>query len=946
MHSDTCYWGVTMRHRVHSRARVGRLLGLLATVLLGSSAAAAANRVTPFALRVDMAKADALSLSREPKADTVQDLVAPAERGTDLKITARAKQLGGTFDSLQIEVYVENLQVYPIDQVVVQFTAASGVAGIFDYTTDAYSKEALPPPYVINAGRIAGNGIKRLILGTKKSFAPTLTGTISFAPSSGSGQTTTNLLVSPLNDELWVVSTDTAEVVVFALPGKQEIARIPVGARPSGLALQQERDWIVVASAGSNTVAIIDRKTKAVLNTLGQGDVYGRELRYVMTSQKSPTIYVSSYVEGILSKIDLDQNAQVLASATVEIGARPSGMSITADESYLYVAHYLPRGDIQHNEGWLSLVNLATFAKERETILEDLFNPGNPRLQCLADFYNNYLPAKLIYGQLSARDFSLEGVSSQLSGVFLDPSGQTAWVPGTRITGALVVLERGANADKSLTRFGGLQPAQLSAPLLFPFDASGKSQLKEYYTRDVEMAIPTLKDIVTCMRHPIEIEFIDRSLQNYDKEQSNPFLAYGIPHAGLTGLGLVNTITFSKGGRKAFLLSHTSDEIAIYDGVTMNPASQLHMQLSGDNPKGMTLTPDGKKAYVLYENSPFISELDTSAYAADDAAQLPQPYEIPYYYLPTSKNLVQLGGVVGLPLIRNIEQVPLKPQIEEVAQISLVAKDPLPAPVRRGKILFQTANPDKYTVSANRLGACASCHPNGGNDGSSWVTMEGPRRTMSLRGGLADRGWLHISATHANAQEFAETIVPERLGGSLTPDDQDAMVMYLNYGIPKLQNPRVDLVRAKHGGELFQQKCAGCHAGPAYTSGVTAAGEPRLFNIGSGSVDHSVASGRFSNRLIGLADAKSEQIATTLKGDRDLGPGDEIQKILDYRQRPVRKFGQFKAPSLVGVFDNAVFFHDASVDNLKDAISRINTLLHLNLSDSDVGDLEQYLKTL
>ncbi|MCX6111061.1 MAG: hypothetical protein NTZ90_15810, partial [Proteobacteria bacterium] len=307
-------------------------------MLLGSSAAAAANR-TPFSLRVDMARADALSLSREPKAGTVQDLVVPAERGTDLKITARAKQLGGTFDSLQIEVYVENLQAYPIDQVAVQFTAVSGAAGIFDYTTDAYSKEALPPPYVINVGRIAGNGIKRLILGTKKSLAPTLTGTISYAPSSGSGQTTTNLLVSPLNDELWAVSTDTAEVVVFALPGKQEIARIPVGARPSGLALQQERDWIVVASAGSNTVAIIDRKSKAVLNTLGQGDVYGRELRYVMTSQKSPTIYVSSYVEGILSKIDLDQNAQVLASATVEVGARPSGMSITADESYLYVAH-------------------------------------------------------------------------------------------------------------------------------------------------------------------------------------------------------------------------------------------------------------------------------------------------------------------------------------------------------------------------------------------------------------------------------------------------------------------------------------------------------------------------------------------------------------------------------------------------------------------------------
>ena len=935
-----------MKRMFNLRAMAAALVML--PTLIGSAALASGQgpaRATGFDFRVEMLKAEVPRWTLESQAETTTSLTSDADLG-DVVLTARTKGLSDDSGSLMVELYLENRLATPLENVTLNLDAATS-SGIFDLTQDAYNTVPLAEPFKLPVGRLAGYGMKRVVLGVPKGFAPEVRGIVTADLSSGEGQSTTNIVVSADGAELWAVSQDSGEVVAYSLPGRTELARIKVGAEPSSLAIQNSRNWVVVASGRGNTVTVIDRAAKKVLNVLGTGEEFGRELRQLIVAQNSPTIYVTSYVEGILSKLVLDGNAQLVDTGTVVVGPHPTGMSMTADEAYLYVAHFLPRGSVRNNESWISVVDLKAFKKSGEGIVEDHFNPENPRMKCLADFYNSYPFGRLLFGgDLKPTDMSLEGVASQFYGVFLDPSGQTAWVPGTRITGALVVLERGPKADPSLKRFGGLAPGQLVAPLLFPMDARDPSALKPMYTRDIEMAIPTLKGAVKCMRHPLEIEFIDRYLEESSHEQSNPFLAYGVPHAGLTGLGLVNTIAFTKGGRMALMISHVSDELAVYDATTINPASQLHLPLSGATPRGLTLSPDKKRAYVLYENSGFISEIDVSAYSPDDSAALPKPYELPYRYAPTSQNLIQLGGVVGLPLIRNVSQVAERPKAKEVAQIPLWKNDELSPAMRRGKILFNAANPEKYTVSLNRLGACASCHPGGGNDGSSWVTMEGSRRTLSLRGGVESRGWLHSSATHKDAREFVEIIVPERLGGHLPPADYDALALYVGKGIPKLQSPRVDQVLAKKGEALFGVYCQGCHSGPDHTSGLKPDGEARIFNIGTASANHGVASGRFSNTLIGFADSGSKEIAEALVGDRPLGPGDPIQKILDFRQRPVRAMGEFKAPSLVNAFDNPVFFHDASVDNLRDAIARISSLLKLGLTDEQLSALEAYVKTL
>lgn len=118
-------------------------------------------------------------------------------------------------------------------------------------------------------------------------------------------------------------------------------------------------------------------------------------------------------------------------------------------------------------------------------------------------------------------------------------------------------------------------------------------------------------------------------------------------------------------------------------------------------------------------------------------------------------------------LARDVANVPLLPIPTEAGQIALVDAVPMEPEQRRGKVLFTSSSPVKHpTLSGNREAACSSCHPNGGNDGTVWGTMEGERRTIGLWGGLAGRGWLHASATHASGIEFATVIVKQRLGGT------------------------------------------------------------------------------------------------------------------------------------------------------------------------------------
>lgn len=132
----------------------------------------------------------------------------------------------------------------------------------------------------------------------------------------------------------------------------------------------------------------------------------------------------------------------------------------------------------------------------------------------------------------------------------------------------------------------------------------------------------------------------------------------------------------------------------------------------------------------------------------------------------------------------------------------------LSAAALRGRELFHAAGDRRISADGR---ACASCHPDGRDDGLNWPTPNGPRQTPMLAGRLEERtrpfGWQGDAETVAAhvEQTFA------RLGGKGLDDTElDALLSYCHeMATPNRQDrPSEELVR--RGDALFHDETVGC----------------------------------------------------------------------------------------------------------------------------------------
>jgi hypothetical protein len=141
----------------------------------------------------------------------------------------------------------------------------------------------------------------------------------------------------------------------------------------------------------------------------------------------------------------------------------------------------------------------------------------------------------------------------------------------------------------------------------------------------------------------------------------------------------------------------------------------------------------------------------------------------------------------------------------------------LPGIVDTGLDIFQSP-------TSNDI-ACASCHPEGGDDGHTWTfTMEGGsrvRRTMSLRGGILGAAPFHWDADIADTRALCDVIFSKRMGGGNVTAAQVPVVEHFLNAIPRLP-PRagLDAASVDAGRALFTGKgtCSSCHTGDQLTS--------------------------------------------------------------------------------------------------------------------------------
>jgi DNA-binding beta-propeller fold protein YncE len=232
-----------------------------------------------------------------------------------------------------------------------------------------------------------------------------------------------------------------------------------------------------------------------------------------------------------------------------------------------------------------------------------------------------------------------------------------------------------------------------------------------------------------------------------------------------------------------------------------------------------------------------------------------------------------------------------------IERVSL-AGDPLPPDVAEGRRLFFSETDRRISHDGR---ACASCHPEGRDDGLVWALGAGPRQTPTLVGRLArgPYGWLGKHPTLEG--NIRETIM--RLGGTgLSERELSTLAAFLQKGLRGPDRSGQERGRGRNEGEpiargrsIFMSEqvgCSGCH---------------HLDTEASDRARHDVGS---RGRL-----------------DSD---------------------GSFRTPPLLYIAKTAPYFHDGRYATLEqlinDNLDRMGQTTHL--SPEDVRDLVAFLRTL
>jgi len=201
----------------------------------------------------------------------------------------------------------------------------------------------------------------------------------------------------------------------------------------------------------------------------------------------------------------------------------------------------------------------------------------------------------------------------------------------------------------------------------------------------------------------------------------------------------------------------------------------------------------------------------------------------------------------------------------------------LSALAERGRRLFH-ATDDRRISGDGR--ACASCHPDGRDDGLTWPTPKGPRQTPMLAGRLdeatAPFGWQGSASTVS--EHLGQTF--RRLGGKgLKGDDLMALLAYLremNVPTPAASPDEELVVRGKALFDDAAVGCATCHAEGGGSDGLNhqIEGSPMLetpslrFVGGTGPYWHD---GRYATLSELLKDTKGKMGWALELNDDDLG---------------------------------------------------------------------------
>jgi DNA-binding beta-propeller fold protein YncE/mono/diheme cytochrome c family protein len=212
-----------------------------------------------------------------------------------------------------------------------------------------------------------------------------------------------------------------------------------------------------------------------------------------------------------------------------------------------------------------------------------------------------------------------------------------------------------------------------------------------------------------------------------------------------------------------------------------------------------------------------------------------------------------------------------------------------------GEAMYDTGHAIFHESANTSLGlACASCHPEGHEDGHVWQFADvGVRRTQSIAGGILATAPFHWAGDLDGIDTLMSDVFTGRMAGpELDPARKRAAALWIDSIPATFTPPAVDLAAIERGKELYNDAtvaCNSCHSG-----------------------------GRLTNN-------QSVDVGT---------------------------FGVMQVPSLRGIAARAPYMHDGCAATLEERFTNPscgggdNHGKTSHLSTAQIGDLVAYLKTL
>jgi cytochrome c553 len=250
----------------------------------------------------------------------------------------------------------------------------------------------------------------------------------------------------------------------------------------------------------------------------------------------------------------------------------------------------------------------------------------------------------------------------------------------------------------------------------------------------------------------------------------------------------------------------------------------------------MALSPDGRQLAVVAAGQSgadgpqvlFYNMGDATAPATRDrpcvpgsGTPMPPPDPEPVEYRPPNGEVTAVAfDNRGNVLVQSREPATLQILTRRVAPIVLSNE----VRADRGHQLFHNATSGKL--------ACASCHPEGGEDGRTWrFAGLGARRTQSLRGGIMDTAPFHWNGDMPTLDHLMHDVFQGRMSGpSVDREEIRSLARWLD-NVPSIKPSSWHTAEAiARGRALFESAaigCAACHRGRDFTSGAT-------FDVGTG----------------------------------------------------------------------------------------------------------------